>query len=59
MGGFICFTNARVIMGAAGIQGETFLLVYVGIVAIWITALLYTVRKIRREVGLTQNVDNL
>lgn len=59
VGGFICFTNARVIMGAAGIQGERFLLVYVGIVAIWITALLYTVRKIRREVGLTQNVDNL
>lgn len=51
VGGFICFTNARVIMGAAGIKGDTFVLVYVGIVAVWIAALGYTVLKVRGEVG--------
>ena len=51
VGGFICFTNARVIMGAAGIEGNTFVLVYAGIVAVWVAALTYTVLKVRSEVG--------
>ena len=51
VGGFICFTNARVIMGAAGIEGNTFVLVYAGIVALWVTALVYTVLKVRSEGG--------
>jgi len=51
VGGFICFTNARVIMGAAGIEGNTFVLVYAGIVAVWVAALTYTVLKVRSEGG--------
>jgi uncharacterized membrane protein YfcA len=51
VGGFICFTNARVIMGAAGIEGNTFVLVYAGIVAVWVGALVYTVLKVRSEGG--------
>jgi len=51
VGGFICFTNARVIMGAAGIEGNPFVLVYAGIVALWVAALVYTVLKVRSESG--------
>lgn len=51
VGGFICFTNARVIIGAAGIEGNTFVLVYAGIVAVWVGALVYTVLKVRSEGG--------
>lgn len=47
VGGFICFTNVRVIMGAAGIEGNAFVLVYAGIVAVWVAALVYTVLRVR------------
>lgn len=49
VGGFICFTNARVLLSAAGISGDAFLLVYVVIVTAWMTAVAFVVRAIRRE----------
>ena len=49
VGGFICFTNARVILGAAKIDGEAFLATYAAIVIIWVTAIVYVVSLIRRE----------
>ena len=49
VGGFICFTNARVLLSAAGISGDAFLLTYVVIVTAWMTAVAFVVRAIRRE----------
>ena len=49
VGGFICFTNARVILGAAEIDGEAFLATYAAIVIIWVAAIVYVVSLIRRE----------
>jgi len=49
VGGFICFTNARVLMGAAGIKGDAFLAIYVGIVGVWISAVFMAVVKVRKE----------
>ena len=49
VGGFICFTNARVLLSAAGISGDAFLLTYVVIVTAWMTAVVFVVRAIRRE----------
>ena len=49
VGGFICFTNARVLMGAAGITGDAFLAIYLVIVTIWIAAVFIAVAKVRSE----------
>ena len=49
VGGFICVTNARVLMGAAGIKGDAVLAIYVGIVAVWISAVFMAVAKVRKE----------
>jgi uncharacterized membrane protein YfcA len=49
VGGFICFTNARVLLGAAGVDGEVFLVVYAAIVMIWVTAIVRVLSLIRRE----------
>jgi uncharacterized membrane protein YfcA len=49
VGGFICFTNARVILGAAEIDGGAFLATYAAIVIIWVAAVVYVVSLIRRE----------
>ena len=49
VGGFICFTNARVLLGAAGVDGEAFLVVYAAIVMIWVTAIVRVLSLIRRE----------
>ena len=49
VGGFICFTNARVILGAAKIDGEAFLATYAVIVIIWVAAIVYVVSLLRRE----------
>jgi uncharacterized membrane protein YfcA len=49
VGGFICFTNARVLLGAAEIDGEAFLAVYAAIVMIWVTAIVRVLSLIRRE----------
>lgn len=49
VGGFICFTNARVLLSAAGISGDTFLLVYAVVVTAWVAAVVSVVRAVRRE----------
>jgi len=49
VGGFICFTNARVLLGATGVDGEAFLVVYAAIVMIWVTAIVRVLSLIRRE----------
>ena len=49
VGGFICFTNGRVLLGAAGVDGEAFLVVYAAIVMIWVTAIVRVLSLIRRE----------
>ena len=49
VGGFICFTNARVLLAAAGISGDAFLLIYAAIVITWAGAVAFVVRAIRRE----------
>lgn len=49
VGGFICFTNARVVMSAAGVAGETFIAAYVVIVAVWGSAITSTLITIRRQ----------
>jgi uncharacterized membrane protein YfcA len=49
VGGFICFTNARVLLSAAGISGDAFLLVYAVVVTAWVTAVVSVVRAVRRE----------
>ena len=49
VGGFICFTNARVVLGAAKIDGEAFLATYAAIVIIWVAAIVYVVSLLRRE----------
>lgn len=49
VGGFICFTNARVLLSAAGISGDAFLLVYAVLVTAWITAVVFAVRAVRLE----------
>ena len=49
VGGFICFTNARVLLSAAGISGDTFLLVYAVVVTAWVAAVVSVARAVRRE----------
>ena len=49
VGGFICFTNARVLLSAAGISGDTLLLIYAVLVIAWITAVVFAVRAVRLE----------
>jgi mannitol-specific phosphotransferase system IIBC component len=49
VGGFICFTNARVLLSAAGISGDAFLLVYAVVVTGWVAAVVSVVRAVRRE----------
>jgi len=53
VGGFICFTNARILMGAAGIQGDAFLAIYLVIVTMWIAAIVFAAAKIRAERSAT------
>ena len=49
VGGFICFTNARVLLAAAGISGDAFLLIYAVIVITWAGTVAFVIRAIRRE----------
>ena len=49
VGGFICFTNARILLSAVGISGETFFLLYAVVVAVWVAAVVSVVRVVRRE----------
>lgn len=49
VGGFICFTNARVILAAAGIKGDPFLEAYIVIIVIWSLSVASVIRSIRKE----------
>ncbi|MFZ9768125.1 MAG: sulfite exporter TauE/SafE family protein [Candidatus Limnocylindrus sp.] len=49
VGGFICFTNARVVMSAAGVTGEAFFAAYAVIVTVWGCAITYALLGIFRE----------
>ena len=49
VGGFICFTNARTILGALGASEITFQLVYIAIASIWALAIAYVIRVLRNE----------
>ena len=51
VGGFICFTNARVLMGAAGISGDAFLAGYLLVVVVWVAAIAVALSRIRGEKG--------
>lgn len=48
VGGFICFTNARVLLSSAGVSGDLFLAAYIVIIAIWSLAVASVVRSIRK-----------
>ncbi|MFM8997525.1 MAG: sulfite exporter TauE/SafE family protein, partial [Candidatus Limnocylindrus sp.] len=49
VGGFICFTNARTLLAAAGVSDDTFQIVYAAIVIVWAVSVALVVRAIRRE----------
>ena len=49
VGGFICFTNARVLLSAAGVSGDPFLVTYILIIAAWSLAVASVVSSIRNE----------
>ena len=49
VGGFICFTNARVIMAALEINEELFFAVYVVILLAWTSAIASVVLSMRRS----------
>lgn len=49
VGGFICVTNARLLLGAMGATSEVVWSVYGVIVAAWICAVLWVVRIVRRD----------
>lgn len=49
VGGFICFTNARTLLAAAGVSDDAFRIVYGAIVIVWAVSVAFVVRAIRRE----------
>lgn len=49
VGGFICFTNARVLLSAAGVSGDPFLGAYIVIIVIWSLSVACVIRSIRKE----------
>ncbi len=49
VGGFICFTNARTLLAAAGVSDDAFRIVYGAIVIVWAMSVAFVVRAIRRE----------
>jgi uncharacterized membrane protein YfcA len=51
VGGFICFTNARILLIAAGVTGDGFLATYLVIIGSWIVAVAIVLRRLRRERG--------
>jgi uncharacterized membrane protein YfcA len=48
VGGFICFTNARVLLSTAGVSGDLFLAAYIVIIAIWSLAVACVIQSIRK-----------
>jgi hypothetical protein len=49
VGGFICFTNARVLLSAAGVSGDPFLGAYIVIIVIWSLSVASVIRSIGKE----------
>ena len=49
VGGFILLVNANTFLGAVGLNPELNIIVYVAILAVWITALYFAIAAIRRE----------
>jgi uncharacterized membrane protein YfcA len=49
VGGFICFTNARVVLAALGISGEIFIASYAVILLTWVSVIAYVVINLRRS----------
>lgn len=49
VGGFICFTNARTLLAAAGVSDDAFRIVYGAIVIVWAVSVAFVVRAIRLE----------
>lgn len=48
VGGFICFTNARLILGAAGASSGVTWAAYGVIVVVWVASVVWVVRTVRR-----------
>jgi uncharacterized membrane protein YfcA len=51
VGGFICFTNARILLIAAEVTDDSFLAAYLVIIGAWITAVAIVIGRLRRERG--------
>ena len=51
VGGIILITNMKTFLGAVGVSGPLAILIYVAIVAIWIAALVFSIRVNRQEEG--------
>lgn len=51
VGGFICFTNARILLIAAEVTGDSFLAAYLVIIGAWIAAVAIVIGRLRRERG--------
>src|ERR671917_2360349 len=51
VGGVILVTNMRTFLGAIGVSGALAILVYILIVAVWIAALVFSIRVNRQEEG--------
>jgi uncharacterized membrane protein YfcA len=49
VGGFILLVNAKTFLGAVGLDPSLNIIVYVAILAVWITALYFAYAAIRRE----------
>ena len=51
VGGFICFTNARILLIAAEVTGDSFLAAYLVVIGAWIAAVAIVIGRLRRERG--------
>jgi uncharacterized membrane protein YfcA len=51
VGGFICLTNARILLIAAEVTDDSFLAAYLVIIGAWITAVAIVIGRLRRERG--------
>jgi len=49
VGGFICFTNARVLLSEIEVSGNLFLAAYIVILAIWVLAVASVIRSTRKQ----------
>lgn len=49
VGGFICFTNARLLLGAAGASSGVTWAFYATLVAVWVAAVAWVIAIVRRE----------